>query len=79
MDFLYLDHMVKDAEYFDRQKRTWLSQQHLSLDEKFRILDALYEEARLFGHFDESDLLLGLEDDVCVAAMLNANASNPPC
>jgi hypothetical protein len=70
--------MVKDAEYFDRQKRTWLSEQHLSLDEKFRILNALYEEARLFGHFDKCDLLLGLEDDVRLAAMLNANVSDPP-
>lgn len=71
--------MIRDAEYFGRAKRTWLSEQDLSLDEKYRILDALYEEARLFGHFDARDMLLGLEDDVRLAAMLNANVSDPPC
>lgn len=75
--FPYIKHMVKDAEYFDRQKRTWLSQQHLSIGERFRILDALYDEARLFGHFQRVDLLTGLDDDVHLAAILNANVSNP--
>lgn len=69
--------MIKDQEYYDRQKRTWLSEQHLSLEEKFGILNALYEEARLFGHFNESDMLLGLDDTVHLAAMLNANVSTP--
>jgi hypothetical protein len=77
VDFPYLECMVKDSAYLDRQKRIWLSEQHLSLDEKYGILNALYEEARLFGHFDKSDLLLGLDDDIHLAAMLNANVSNP--
>jgi len=77
IDSPYLVFMVKDAEYFDRQKRTWLSQRQLSLEEKFGILDALYDEARLFGHFERADLLIGLDDDVHLAAMLNANVSNP--
>lgn len=70
--------MVKDTAYFDRQKRTWLSQRQLSLEEKFGILGALYDEARLFGHFEKADSLIGLDDDVRLAAMLNANVSNPP-
>jgi hypothetical protein len=70
--------MVKDAKYFDREKRTWLANQPLSLEERFRILDALYEEARLFGHFEPADVLVGLDNDVHLAAMLNANVSDPP-
>jgi hypothetical protein len=77
-DSPYFRSMVKDAEYFDGQKRAWLAERQLTLEERFRILNALYEEARLFGHFDKDDLLLGLEDDVRLAAMLNANVSNPP-
>lgn len=69
--------MVKDAEYLERNKRAWLAEQHLSLEEKFGILNALYEEARLFGHFEREDLLLGLDHDVHLAAMLNANVSSP--
>ena len=70
--------MINDAEYVDRQKQTWLMGHPLSLEEKFAILNALYEEARLFGHFRQDDLLLGLDDDVRLAAMLNANVSDPP-
>jgi hypothetical protein len=70
--------MVKDTNYLDREKRAWLANQHLSLEEKFRILDALYEEARLFGHFASADLLVALDNDVHLAAMLNANVSDPP-
>jgi hypothetical protein len=69
--------MVKDPEYFERQKRAWLSRQPLSMEEKFRILDALYDEAKLFGHFEKDGLLTGLDDDVHLAAMLNANVSSP--
>jgi hypothetical protein len=69
--------MVKDAEYLEQKKWAWLAEQHLSLEEKFGILNALYEEARLFGHFERDDLLLGLDHDVRLAAMLNANVSNP--
>ncbi len=70
--------MVKNAEYVDRQKQNWLMGHPLSLEEKFAILNALYEEARLFGHFSQHDLQLGLEDDVRLAAQLNANVSSPP-
>ena len=70
--------MVKDAKYFDQEKRAWLAKEQLSLKEKFRILNSLYEEALLFGHFDEKDLLAGLQDDIRLAALLNANVSNPP-
>ena len=69
--------MIKDADYLDSQKRAWLSGHQLSLEEKFRILDALYSEARDLGHFGKADLLSGLDDDVRLAALLNANVSNP--
>ncbi|MEW6511070.1 MAG: hypothetical protein AB1428_08955 [Bacteroidota bacterium] len=42
------------------------------------ILEALLEEARQLGRFGEDDLLFGLEDDVRLAAALNANVSSPP-
>jgi hypothetical protein len=69
--------MVKDAEYVVRQKRKWLMEHPLSLEEKFAILNALYEEARLLGHFTQHDLPLGLENVVRLAARLSANVSDP--
>ncbi len=70
--------MVKDAAYLEQEKRAWLADQHLSLDRKIEILDGLFEEARCFGHFTKSDLLDGIDHVVYLAAMLNANVSNPP-
>jgi hypothetical protein len=78
VDIAYFGSMIRDAEYLESQKRAWLSQHQLSLEEKYRILDAMYSEARDLGHFNRADLLSGLEDDVHLAALLNANVSNPP-
>ena len=69
--------MVADAAMSLVKKRKWPMEHPLSLEEKFVVLNALYEEARLFGHFSQDDLLLGLEEDVRLAAKLNANISNP--
>jgi hypothetical protein len=43
----------------------------LSLAEKFRILDAMYEEAVQLGVFPERNPLEGIEDDIRLAQLLN--------
>ena len=73
----YFANMIKDAAFFDREKKAWLSAQHLSLEQKFEIQDALFEEARSFGHFGNHDILDGIDHVVHLAAMLNANVSRP--
>ena len=70
--------MIKDAAFLEKEKRAWLAATHLSLERKFEILDGLFEEARLFGHFGKADALDGIDHVVYLAAMLNANVSNPP-
>jgi hypothetical protein len=50
----------------------------LTLAEKYRILEALYAEARHLGSFGTADILLGLDSDIRLAAALNANLSDPP-
>jgi hypothetical protein len=69
--------MIKDSEYFEREKRAWLGAQNLSLEQKFEIQDGLFQEARMFGHFGNRDILDGIDHVVHLAAMLNANVSNP--
>ena len=69
--------MITDPSYSDF-KRSSLAKDTLSLEQKYKILDSLYSEARALGHFGEHDMLLGLEDDIRLAAALNANVSNPP-
>jgi len=67
--------MITDPAAYASFKARSLAEEVLDLDEKYRILEALYHEARQLGHFGQHDLLLGLEDDVRLAAALNANVS----
>jgi len=69
--------MVKDGEFLEREKRAWLAAHPLSLEQKFDVMNALLEEARVFGHFGKEDLFSGVEHIVRLAAMLNANVSKP--
>jgi hypothetical protein len=69
--------IINPLVYQDFKARS-LAEQNLDLDARFRILEALYQEARHLGWFGEHDLLLGLDDDVRLAAALNANVSDPP-
>jgi hypothetical protein len=70
--------MIKNASYYASFKARAIAQETLTLNEKYRILEALYEEARHLGRFGNDDVLLGLQDDIRLAAALNANVSNPP-
>ena len=67
--------MMTDPSTYNRFKARSLAGQDLSLEDKYEILEALYHEARLLGSFSERDALLGLDDDVHLAAALNANVS----
>jgi len=69
--------MITDPSAHASFKARSLADQVLDLDEKYRILEALYQEARRLGSFGERDLLLGLQDDIRLAAALNANVSDP--
>ena len=71
-------HMIKDHEYYFRFKARMLASDSLDLEQKYAILESLYAEARKFGRFGEDDLLLGLEDDIRLAAALNATLSSTP-
>jgi hypothetical protein len=70
--------VITDPATYSASKARALAAESLSLEAKFNILEALYDEARRLGSFGEHDLLLGLEDDIRLAALLNANVSNPP-
>lgn len=77
-DSSYITSVITDPATYAAFKARSLAAEPLSLEAKFAILEALYEEARQLGSFGEHDLMLGLEDDVRLAARLNANVSDPP-
>jgi hypothetical protein len=68
--------MITNPSVYAAFKARSLADQVLGLDEKYRILESLYEEAVCLGSFGERDLLLGLQDDIRLAAALNANVSD---
>jgi hypothetical protein len=70
--------MIKDPQYHSRIKARLLASDTLDLAQKYAILESLYNEARELGMFSKDDLLLGLEDDIRLAAALNATLSNTP-
>jgi hypothetical protein len=70
--------MIKDPQYYSRFKARLSAHDSLALAEKYAILESLYAEARELGKFDNDDLLLGLEDDIRLAAALNATLPSTP-
>ncbi len=70
--------MITNPSSYAAFKLKAMSEEKLTLEDKYRILEALYEEARQLGWFGTSDLLMGLHHDIRLAAALNANVSNPP-
>lgn len=67
--------MITDPPYFSSFKRLDLAKDQLTLEQKYRILESLYDEARMLGRFRKADILLGLEDDIQLAASLNSHVS----
>ncbi len=70
--------MIKNSTIYNAFKARAMREEILALEDKYRILEALYKEARQLGSFGTNDQLLGLDNDVRLAAALNANVSNPP-
>jgi hypothetical protein len=68
--------MIKDTEYYSRFKTGALASGVLNLAQKYAVLESLYDEARELGRFGTDDILLGLEDDIRLAAALNATLSS---
>lgn len=69
--------MMKNPSDYASFKRRAIAGETLTLDEKYRILEALYEEARCLIMFGEADILLGLDDDIRLAAALNGHVPSP--
>ncbi len=45
----------------------------LTISQKYGILDALYEEAKMFGHFQTVATLEGIEIDIQIARIVNTD------
>jgi hypothetical protein len=65
--------MIKDVKAWEAWEREYLKKEVLTLEQKYRLLDALYEEARDLGIFPLKNPMEGFEVDIRVARILNQN------
>ena len=75
---LYIHSVITNPEYYASRKIGLKASDNLTLDQKYAILDGLYREALLLGHFTKEDILLGIEDDIRLAALLHLNVRITP-
>jgi len=65
--------MVTNPHLLDAFEREITRTNSLTLNQRFRILDGMYELARIFGHFRQDRVLEGIEHDIEMAKILNEN------
>jgi hypothetical protein len=63
--------MVTNPHLLDAFEREITRTNSLTLNQRFRILDGMYELARTFGHFSHDRVLEGIEHDIEMAKILN--------
>jgi len=68
--------MITNHKEIEKFEKEFSMKQPLTLSQKFTLLNSLYNQARLLGHFTDKDLLDGLEDDIELARKLNLNVPN---
>jgi len=70
--------MIKDYKALRKFEEEFLRQEKLSVEQRFAILQGLYELAVQFGHFRNENILDGIEHDIALAKAVNADVSIPP-
>ncbi len=65
--------MITDHKEMEKFEKEFSMKDPLTLNQKFNILNSLYDQARQLGHFTDNDLLDGLDDDIELARKLNLN------
>lgn len=68
--------MIKNYKEVEKAELEYDRDHPLTLDQKYKILEGLYQLAKSAGHFDPKDKSID-EDDIKLAKALNANLSPP--
>ena len=64
--------MIKDEQRWRQFKRELIRSQELTIEQKYKILNALLHEARALGVFPPKDPLEGIEIKIKLAKIINA-------
>ncbi len=68
---------MRDRSTWRQFEDAYARQEHLDLELRFRLLDALYEQARALGLFPPKDPLEGIEHDIRLAQAVNRVSTAP--
>ena len=63
--------MIKDQKLWSRFESELLKKEDLSLEQKYRILDAMLQEARDLGVWPPEDPMGGIEIGIKIAKIVN--------
>lgn len=69
--------MITDISVIQEFEKEFGKSDQMSLEQKFALMESLYEHARRLGHFSDEDLLEGLDDDIDLARKLNTHVPIP--
>jgi hypothetical protein len=64
--------MIKNPKKLREFEQNLIIENKTSINEKFRLMDALFEEARALRIFPLTDPLEGLDTDIKVAKVINS-------
>ncbi len=70
--------MIKNYDEVRKFEEQFLSEENLTVKQRFAILEGLYKLAVRFGHFKQEDIMEGIENDIWLAKALNTDVRIPP-
>lgn len=70
--------MILDRKHWEHWEEAYQRGEPVLVDRNFRLMDAMYEEARALGHFTSIEPLEGLEGDILYAKAINVPAPSRP-
>ena len=63
--------MIRDVEFWEAWEREYIAKEPVDFARNLRLLEAMYEHARLLGAFPPADPLEGIEVKIRMARILN--------
>ena len=70
--------MIRDTDFWNRWEEDYQRNTPVNVAQNFRLMEAMYQEARQFGYFPPSDPLEGLEADILYAKAINVPSPSRP-
>ena len=69
--------MIKDKKIWQKFEAEFTRNENLTIEQKFKILEAMLEEAKSLGVWPPKDPLEGIEVDIKLAKAINAIQRTP--